>query len=216
MNLFEARRKYKNLYMIKFPDNNHVIFRILTWSEFKAYRSLISIYGETLVPSAQEDLFEYCMIDMSYRYYEEDGNRFIEYETIPAGVIEVVSNLIYRISGADSSDQFFVDLENSRYGAQVDTENRILSTVSVLTKLSPEQYENMYWPDILKIISQNELLLMNDMPAAPFHPAAPEENAINFDKENRDDEEAGGVSANDIVEARRQRTRDLRKQMKIK
>jgi hypothetical protein len=212
MSLFKSRRENPFIYLINFPDKERVVFKILKWSEFKAYRSIASVYGDTLFTDIQEDIFTYCLLDMSYQYTtEDDGTKIIDWKTMPAGVVETVASLIYVLSGAADSDKLFYDLENGRYTATIDAEKQILSSVSMLTKLKPEDYDNMYWPDIVSTINQSEMLMLNNMPVPPFRPAVEEDTRIDFDKENAEDF-GNGVAAN-IIEQRKQQTRERRRQL---
>lgn len=212
MNLFEAKKKYPELYLIKFEDDNVVIFHLLKWKDFKAYRSILQ-YRSDLECDAMEEIFQECVLDMAYPFSTTDDDTIIfEEDTIPAGVIDAVSHAIYELSGSNDSGKLFQDLEQSREFVFNDVESRIISTIGTVTKQSFADYNDMYWPDILNQISQNETLMSGDVPSLPFVKGTEEEHKpIDFAKEN-EEEGSDLMTVEEGFEARREETRRRKKE----
>lgn len=206
MNLFEAKKQYPDLYLLKFEDDDVVIFHLLKWKDFKAYRSILQ-YRPDLECDAMENIFRECVLDMAFPFTTTENNTIVFEDVIPAGVIDAVSHSIYELSGSNDPDKLFQDIEQSRNTVYTNIEERIISTIGTVTKQSIADYNNMYWPDILSQISQNETLMSGDVPDLPFVKGDPEEHKqIDFKKENQE-EGSDLMSVEEGFEARREDTR---------
>lgn len=187
MQLMKAKKKYGSLYRIEF-DDVLIIFRIMKWGEFKAYRDMF--FG---VPEREEyiydDIFSSCVIDtnLPHEYDEEEECMNVEDSIMPAGITKTLGSAIMRLSGAMDADQIFRDIETVRSYAFMDPEQRITGILSTIMKYNQIDLDNMYWDDIVKTIGQLELVMQGATPTAPFAPAPMDDGKIDFDKENRED-----------------------------
>lgn len=185
MDIFEWKRKYKNIYILRFEDGSVVIFKLLKWGEFKSYRETI-INTPNLLFEAKEDIFNQCVLDTNYPHKRSGDNLNIVPETLPAGVIDTVASLIIAQSGAMSADNFFTDLAIRRESAPYEFEERVLSLLANLFKYSKSEFDELHWIDIIGLVSQYELIATGQVPNIPIEPLVPEvAQYINFDNENK-------------------------------
>lgn len=175
MKLIEHFRKYKSLYVIEFPDKESVVFRPLSFDEFKAYRSLLRIQ-----PHREEDIkdeiYDECVIEG--RALDED---------MPAGMISTISDFIYKISGPDNAMQLFEDINEVRLVNQLSPELRILATTASVMGLKMSDFDDMTYEDILNNVAQGEMMLSGQRLKTPYAIKEPEpekSDKIDFEKEN--------------------------------
>jgi len=190
MNLFDAKRQFKNVFLMRFDSGDAVTFHMLKWGVYKLYRDTLLI-NEDMHYDAMIDIFLGCVIDSTFQYKQinDQTERLDLSEVIndvPAGIINTVSSMIYGFSGTDNPESFFNDLNEYRKNALIDGENRIITMVTTLLKYKKEEIEDLYWEDVVKIIIQSELMIAGNVPAVPFAPDGPGAvKKIDFDKDNK-------------------------------
>jgi len=187
MNVFEAKRRFGTIYMIEFDDEARVVFRPLLHKEYKSYRAVLTAMPN-YEDSAMEDIFLKCLIDMTYPYtLDDEDNPIVDFDLLPAGVIDTVAHFIFSVSGADSQDKFFNDLAESRVFANYDLEYRVFSIIANALRVDISSFDDLTWEEILRRIAQAELILSGNIPKIPFLPAEPEEKKLDFDADNKEE-----------------------------
>jgi len=194
--VLKAKKEFKHLYYIKVDKETAIIFRGLTWGEFKEYRSLLLTFPE-MEPDVFEDIFSDCTIEfiapgMGYRKWSDDFtngymsmNNLLEF--IPAGVVNMMVNFLMSRSGAMNAEKFMEDLAQARQYAPNAFEDRITSMVSTIFRMKKDDWDNMEWEDVLNNIVQGELILSGQVLETPFgFETKSDKDKINFDKENKD------------------------------
>ncbi len=183
MNIFEAKQKYGNLYLLRFEDKKAVIFRILKWGEFKSYRNILVAFP-ALKEQFKEFLYKNYVVESSFT---SDHGDVAEIE---AGVVETISNVIWRLSGAESVSAFSDDLDTARLSVIQSAEERLKGMAAMIYKYQIDDFENVEWPDFLKVVANTELILGNQMLEIPFKLVDnTKPQAIDFDKENKEEED---------------------------
>lgn len=200
--IFDAKRKYRNLYMLKTEDGLGVVFRILPWGEYKTLLNLLSVFPDT-EEEMKDYLFEECVLEYSdgFATYVKDKELakddwlygYVDfgslYSIIDAGIIEVIFQTIMSLSGADTAEKVFEDLSHVRENSSYDLVDRMTSYVCAALKVDKNSLENLCWEDVLKLIAQGEKILQGEVPGLPFKLADSNAQAIDFDKENREYDE---------------------------
>jgi len=199
--LLKAKLKYKHLFKLEFEDGHHAVFRLLTWGEFKAVRDTL-VTAPELEYSTYESVFEMAVLKYKDPFVEYFSSSFVEeiehspqrpdlytlLGIIDAGVLYTTVEAILRLSGAMNPEQFFRDLEISRYTQMSSFEDVIQHTTANVFHVDPLSLDRQYWIDVLAKISNSENFLVGNFPNPPFSLAEPEEDGINFDRENMEDD----------------------------
>lgn len=190
MGLISDKLKYKHLYLLTFNDKSRIIFRLLTWKEYKAYRELFYVMDNVRF-QLLEEMFLSCVVEgFLPRKISADNTYEIDINRVDAGVVETVCGLIYKLSGSHDADQLVNDLAYARYQASSDAEYQILSAISVALKYKLEDFDELCWPEVLNVIAHGENIIAGKMPTPPFtlesQTDVSKRNAIDFEKENRE------------------------------
>lgn len=194
MKLLTEKLLNKHIYIYKTEDFI-ISFKLLSWAEYKAVRDLISA-----LPSKLEDLkdevFKMCLIDCTLRifYMNSNDEADIDFDILPAGLVEVLYNIVMMLSGSDSTDKILDDIDTMRMYSFSNAEERIVSMMKTLFRFTDKEIEEMYWPDILRMICQGELIMSGNVLDVPFNKEVEKEQSISdeFKKANK---ELGEVEA---------------------
>jgi len=174
-------QKYPHLYVFKFPDKNAVVFRLLSWGEYKSVLSLQLMPNfNDIKLSLEEEIFNQCLIDSSYVVDEEYGLDFF-----PAGVITTIVNFITTYSGVQTGEALMHDLQvyRPRYNS---INSHIYTFLNIAQGYKKSEVDNMYWPDIVAEMVQAENMLMGNIPSAPLQLTEDENTKIDFEQENKE------------------------------
>jgi len=178
--LLYAKKKYGNIYSIKFNDTTIAFFRLLTYKEYLSYKNLINAYS-FLELELQQDILKQCLLqyispivlykagrltkaDMQYNYV----NFTTAMEFIEAGSVDTLVRIILRHSGQDNLDDFLRDVDTNRMLAEINYIERILSVVSLTFKIPLNDLYNMQYPELLNLINQTEFAILGRIPEVPF------------------------------------------------
>jgi len=194
--LIKAKKKYKDIYFLQFDEKTSIVFRSLTWGEFKDYRSLLLNFPDMEMDLA-EDIFKQCTVEfitpgIPFKKWATKKDMTKGYLTIedvvnyiPAGVVDTVFKTIIHISGSFNIEQFQQDLSQARFIAVQDVEEQLLQYISTIFKIKKTDYNNMSWNEILMTIARAEKIIQGQVPEAPFTFKAVT-NEIDFENENKD------------------------------
>jgi hypothetical protein len=178
--VLDAKRKYKNVYILRFEKDHHAVFRLLPWGEFKSCRRLVNILP-AIELELEEDILKTCLIEyvspqVKYKIgdltEEDEENGWVPFDFacdfFEGGAIATVFSCIWKLSGASNPEQLIEDIAGVRTVAERQVENRIISAICAVTKYKPEDFDSMQWPDIIELIAQGELMLAGVLPPVPF------------------------------------------------
>lgn len=182
--LIDYKIKYKNLYLLEIESGPTVTFRLLNWEEFQAIRSLLYNFPNMEL-QVYEYIFDECLIDCTEPGTMIDDRPVVFKETLSAGLVYTVARAIIQLSGPMNAEDLFNNIEEIRNESLMDAETRLFSLISTLLHYTDADLNKMYWPEILQLIGQTELLVQNNIPSAPFRPAETPSNKIDFQKENQ-------------------------------
>jgi len=149
MNIKKVLEYNTDLYSTKYSDIISFEFRLLTIKEFNLFNKLL--VGGIHEYLLYEEIFELCYIG-EYRYLPTN---------LPIGYIITTGNLIYKLSGANSSDNFLFKIAEQR---KEQNPNSLLEHMKAVihlafSSISPMQIDNMTENELIKIFVSAENLL---------------------------------------------------------
>ncbi len=149
MNIKKVLEYNTDLYSTKYSDIISFEFRLLTIKEFNLFNKLL--VGGIHEYLLYEEIFELCYIG-EYRYLPT---------SLPIGYVITTGNLIYKLSGADSSDNFLFKIAEQR---KEQNPNSLLEHMKAVihlafSSISPMQIDDMTENELIKIFVSAENLL---------------------------------------------------------
>ena len=188
MNFLDIKKQHRSVFLLKFDKKDVVLFKPLTYSEFKYIKSLLSVMPQ-FEQQIRDDIFAHCILDTTYPYKLDPitNTPVPNYDMIPGGIVDTIVSVILRLSGSSSTGEFFQDISDAREYNLMDAESRILGLVNNTCKVSNQELQNMYWDEILMLIANTELIIAGQIPNIPFSPAEIKTNKIDFKADNQYD-----------------------------
>lgn len=149
MNIKKVLEYNTDLYSTKYSDIISFEFRLLTIKEFNLFNKLL--VGGIHEYLLYEEIFELCYIG-EYRYLPT---------SLPIGYVITTGNLIYKLSGADSSDNFLFKIAEQRKEKNPNSLLEHMKAVIHLafSSISPMQIDDMTENELIKIFVSAENLL---------------------------------------------------------
>lgn len=170
MEIFEARKKHKNIFVTDFPTGN-VVWRPLGWDDYKIYRDLC-LQAPHLTAEVEERVFEECVLEVSPSLEKAEK----------AGIITTVAYQIIQVSGIVDPMSGLAQLEVWRNEVRRLDEQMILLVCKAFG-YKPEEVERLEYQEFLRRVAMAETMM-----GAHISPAAPEEEEtpIDFEKEAKE------------------------------
>jgi hypothetical protein len=150
--------KYDRLYVFVTDEGFQIVFRPVPWKTFRRIREILFKLPQ-LLPSIEEDIFHEYVVQCPFTEDELDAN---------AGIITTVFSLIMSASGAATPHQFIHALEQARNKINSDLDQQIQTLLLSVYSITPEQLDNMTWPEILLHLAKAEKILGGTMPEVPL------------------------------------------------
>jgi len=156
MEIAEALSQYKDLYFYE-HDNYSVIFRSLSWKDYKIFHYLFNVYP-AIQADLEDQLWELCVVEHNY----PSGINGID-----AGIVTNIARLIIYLSGrnlASSSDIQLIqsDLESAR-NKRDSLEGQIkLAILEAFPSYKLEELDDLSWSKIVDLLACSEYLLKKE------------------------------------------------------
>jgi hypothetical protein len=149
MNIKKVLEYNTELYSTKYSDTLSFEFRLLKIKEFNLFNKLL--VGGIHEYLLYEEIFELCYIG-KYKYLPND---------LAVGYIITTGNLIYNLSGANSSDNFLFKIAEQRKEQNPNSLLEHMKAVIYLafSSISPIEIENMTENELIKLFVSAENLL---------------------------------------------------------
>jgi hypothetical protein len=147
MDLLKAKAEYGDLYRVVFEDNTTVVFRLLSFKEYEHYYSL---YFQGLIGSHDISIFEKCKVQIIQGKEEE----------LKAGIIYTITNIILRLSGPSSIEDWATQLKESRNQLQNIKAQVEMIICKAFPAYRPEDIWDMKWDQIVHRLAQAEAILL--------------------------------------------------------
>lgn len=149
MNIKKVLEYNTELYSTKYSDTLSFEFRLLKIKEFNLFNKLL--IGGIHEYLLYEEIFELCYIG-KYKYLPND---------LAVGYIITTGNLIYNLSGANSSDNFLFKIAEQRKEQNPNSLLEHMKAVIYLafSSISPIEIENMTENELIKLFVSAENLL---------------------------------------------------------
>ncbi len=156
MEFHEALSQHKELYLFEL-EGYRVLFRLLTWEDFKNFSHLILQYDSML----------YDLEDMIWNVAVIEHNFLSGLEYIEAGVVSSVAQLVLYLSGNLVNSEAAIaklneDLTIARVGVGLLDSQIKLAICEAFPSYKPEELDKLTWTQILERLAFSEKLLKKD------------------------------------------------------
>lgn len=184
-NFLAIRRQASNVYLLNFRGGISVVFRPLSWKDYKSLTSLqyYPTFEQTQY-GLQDELFLECVLDCNIPDWRNSLDNML------AGIVDAVARAIYIVSGVETTEDMVRSVENNRYSYGL-ADSQISTVLAITLNINPNEIDNMEWPDILQRLVQSENILAGSIPSAPFTVGS-SESKIDFAKDNKEHEKELG------------------------
>jgi len=181
-NYLEHKLEENSIFQTRFDDGGFVVWRPLSWSDFKKYREARNILGNKIDLDIEKSVYEKCVIFSTYDTPPPEEADFNEFELLewlrcsreeqPAGVIPTVVKTIMNISGATTGKRIIQQLNVHRPNIYNIEDHMVILICQAFPAYKPEDVEAMDWQELLKRAAQAEAIL-----GQPIQLHDPEEEA---------------------------------------
>ena len=178
---FNIRRSASNVYMLNFRDGTVVVFKALKWKDFQALLSLeLFPTFDQFANDLQDELFLECVLDCNIPGWRDNIDK------LPAGLVETVARAIYKVSGVPTTNDMIAAIEQSRWSYGL-IFSQVQSILSLAFKITPQEIEELEWPDILNLLVIAENIIGGAIPEVPFKVADTSNIGVDPFEENKED-----------------------------
>lgn len=141
----------------------YVIWKPLSWRKAKI------LYNLTASPLLEEQIWQECMVETTFSDDEIEAS---------AGIITTVVQQIGYFSGIIPPEIFTEELQNAlnegRQEIQSNLMDQIVSFLCMVFNYTPDEVEDMAWPQLMKRVAQAEAVIGSGMPKVPLEFKKPE------------------------------------------
>lgn len=148
--------KDKDLYLFE-VESGRALFRLLDLEEYSTIRYILQCYPR-FKTELEDSIWEDCIIEHNFR----DNVNYASSDTIDAGIITTLSQLILFLSCPKDIDTMNETLEYARASINDTREQAILVICEAFPSYLPEALEKMSWPTLVKRLAQAEQILKKD------------------------------------------------------
>jgi hypothetical protein len=149
-------------------EDGFVLWRVISWSEFKALRNARMTIGATLDLEIEEAVYNKAVFFSSFdrippsNLSEDEKSLFVKMdrENQDGGIVSTVAKAVLMASGVTKPEKIFLQLEQAR-SLIGNIEDQIAVIICrAFPSYTPEDVEKMTWPTVLKRAAQAEMILM--------------------------------------------------------
>lgn len=221
MNYLDSKTESRILYKTEFEDG-YVVWKLLPWREYKAYREATFTVGSSLFMQLEEHIFKRCAVFSTYdippsdELSPEDKQLWSEdcRADQPAGVISTVVKQILKESGSMSGQALERALNEQRVRVGDIEEQMIVLICHAFPSYKPEEVEELDWPTVCRRAAQAEMITGKKIERAEqpqTQTKQPPSGRLNLEKDNRELRKALGPQDEEEENAQSRATR-LREQ----
>jgi hypothetical protein len=149
-------------------EDGFVLWRVISWGEFKSLRSARETVGDKLDIDIEEAVYSKAVFFSSFdrippsSLSEEEQSLFIKMDrdNQDAGIVSTVVKAVLSASGVTKAERIFSQLEQARSLIGTIEDQMAVIICRAFPSYTPEDVEKMTWPTVLKRVSQAEMILM--------------------------------------------------------